>query len=290
MSIVGWYHEAGRRFVSLDDPCMDRVMPKFVRNAFVEKEDGDERHSGREMTVTGANGCPRKLAMSRALDVRPEPNRMWKMFGGTMLHEWAGSKCNGDWLTEERDRGSCEVEFMFEGVKLKGLADCVRKDRTRIGDWKFSFSGADQWVNKDGSSGVLHAVQGNLLRMGFEEKWGVKFTGDIDIWVVGKTWKLTKVPYMTKEQILATPVGATNSIKAAECWKWGQLFEDVKRWNKWWGEKVEEYGEVPVGVLKAYIKGMPLYGKKMWVNRKGGNMCTSLCELQRECLLLDGGL
>jgi hypothetical protein len=137
------------------------------------------------MTITGPNGCPRKLAMERSLPVRPEPNRMWKMHGGTVLHEWAGERCNGEWLTEERDKDSCVVEFEFQGVKLSGLADCVRKDRTKGGDWKFSFSGADQWVNKDGTASTLHAIQGNLLRMGFEKKWGVKLDHfEMDVWVV----------------------------------------------------------------------------------------------------------
>ena len=73
--IVGWYNEFDKRFYDLDAPEMDRVMPKFVRDAFVEKGNGDERHSGLRMTVTGANGCPRKLAMDRALEVRPNPVR-----------------------------------------------------------------------------------------------------------------------------------------------------------------------------------------------------------------------
>lgn len=292
---MGWTHPLTKRIVPLDDPGMELVMPKAVLRFMKEKEEKDVRHSGVNVTVTAPLGCARQLFLSRALPTNPNPQVMWPMTGGTMLHQFLGEiVTNGEWYSEENYPEKCEFEGVIGEVKMGCKVDLIKRDYSAIWDFKTSFKNADKWVAADRTAKEGHQVQLNLCRELVQQQTGIDMSGcEMAAWVVSATWQKTIAPKLTVQQCLDAPVGATRYTKG-KIWKYGEVLYHIRKMFEMWEEAAEDYGgdlhEVPLARRQEIARGLPLFGESMYNNRTGGNMCTDYCGLAKDCQLLGGGL
>lgn len=267
-------------------------MPQEILEDLIAREVGDERHSGTALTITAGLGCPRRVAIERFLPVWPDPDVLWKMHGGSILHAHFAKVLAGKrgWHTEHNGgRVGCEVTLRIFGYEMTALLDAyhTREDGAIdiIRDYKTSFNGADQWVADDRHAEPHHEVQLNLQRIGCEQMgWPVAEDVVMEAWVVSRTMKRTVAARRDELALGLVPVGITKYHGTHRSWTVRELFDIL----------VECFDKVTAAAgdeakVREVISAMPKVGLDMWIAnpRKGTTGCDS-CPVQRECQHLDG--
>ena len=301
MSIVGWYNPLTKRLVPLDDPGMELVMPKEVLKYVVEKEQADTRHSGTNITVTASNGCARALAINRMLDTHPDPQKMWPMTGGTLLHKVLGDMVrNGEWWSEEYHPDKCTHIGRIGGVEMGCKIDLLRKDYGAIHDFKTSFKDKTKWI-KPGDRATAnnwqssYAVQLSLCAELVQQATGNDMSeAELAIWIVSARWQKMFCDRLTINECLNAEVGVSKNYQSGKRWKYGEILEHIKTMFGMWNEAAVEYDgkleEVPLRRRIEIVSNLPLFGESMFQNRNGGNMCTDYCAIAKDCKACGGGL
>ena len=291
--IIGWYNNILRSYHAVDDyEGMSEIMPKHILRYMKRKESGDKRHSGTNVTATAALGCPRALLINRFLPTRPDPQKLWRMTGGTMLHKMMGDEVDNDvWYSEEHHPDKCTFVGDMWGVPVGVLLDLRNDDFSKIHDYKFSFSKGDLYAKNEAS--IHHTAQ---LSIGCHiiEQNGIKIPDDVELvaWVAGTTWKKTKATRMSLEEIGKVPIAQTKNSQG-KFYTYKELFDDICFSMDEVSQLIKEYGsidKVPAFAIEAVIHKMPMYGKTMWRNYKGLIMCDELCSVKKECYGIEGGL
>ena len=295
--IVGFTNPHNGKRVTLDGIAdMERVMPAGIIKDLYEKEMSDTRHTGAKQTATSFSGCARRTFIDRALPTYPDPQQLWPMKAGTILHANFGlvmarevdADGNKVWYTEEMDEDKCVHRASIWGIDYDLKLDLVKRDYTAIWDWKTSMNRADMWIKPNRDAKGEHTVQLNMARMGVEKSTGKDMRDcELAAWIVGGTWQKTYCKYLTEDAMGAVKVGGS-PFRAKE------LFTAVHMAFSRWVDEAASCGgdlyKVPISVREQIAREIPLYGKQMWKNKRGGYACTDYCAVKRECDAIEGGI
>ena len=325
--ILGWIDPKGRK-VELDDPfaTMKTGVPRRILWDMAEHDESDERHQGDRLTVTGPNGCPRQLALTRMFDVYVNPQKFWTMTAGTHLHKTFGTlhidERGSDglpvWYTEEGHPEKCTFEGVIGGRKVGCLLDMVSRnaydgidyDGVREGpyndgtiaiwDWKTSMNGASKWAGKEkqgkqwvttGKAKPGHMAQLNMGRLLMEQRIGRPFTPNelvMCAWACSISWVDTYADFLTWEQIREL-----RTTGEPYTYTYGQLFDVIGQLFDDWQEAAIPYegdiDAVPEEKKLEMVRALPVYGREMYQSRYGTSSCDN-CAVQWMCNQVDGGI
>jgi len=300
--ILGWFNPLTNRIVPMDDPGIEMVMPREVLCYMVEKEKGDKRHSGDSITVTSSMGCARAMGINRMLPTNPDPQKMWPMTGGTMIHKPLAEMYENseDWWTEEKYPEKCSFIGEIDGVKMGCLLDLVKRDYSKIWDWKTSFKDKTKWLKVGDRSSTTnpwnssYAVQLNLgAELVQQQEQRDMSEAELAAWIVSGRWQKVLCDRASVLECLNAEVGTGKYTKGRR-WKYGEVLDHVKRMFEMWREAAIPYNgqleEVPLDKRREIIRGLPMFGESMFNNAKGGNMCTDYCAVRKDCMNIGGGL
>jgi len=142
--------------------CPDPPFPLEWINAILDRNEGDERHAGGNITATRLLGCPRAALL---LDERPVPVDVKRLHSAAFGHEWH------DLMAARRGASLAKVVIpateLF-GVQVSGEVDKVAPDWSTITDWKVHGETAQRMKhNKRKAGGVDRdlAAQLNIYRI-----------------------------------------------------------------------------------------------------------------------------
>lgn len=319
--ILGWIDPKGR-MVPLDDPLatMKVGIPRQILWDMAQSEDEDARHKGTNLTATGANGCPRQLAITRMFDVYVNAQAWWVLTAGKLLHEKFGElhaleEVDGQkvWYTEEEDQEKCDLVGQLGGRQVGALVDMVSRNAyhsdhvgpygdstVAIWDWKTSMNAAHKWAGKtkqgkqwvtDGKAKEAHMAQLNIGRLLLEQRIGREFEPKEVVmcaWVVSGGWVDTYCDYLTWPEIRQL---RTHGQPYA--YTYGEIFDVNARMFDEWQEAALPYGgdidAVPEERKLEIVRALPLYGRQMFQNRYGESSCDR-CPVKWMCDQVDGGI
>lgn len=267
--ITGFIHPVTGRKHSLQSVgAITPVIPEGVLLNLVYKEKMDDRHKGTAITVTSGLSCPRKTMIHRMLPVHVNPSKMWAALRGTWLHEHIGHAMSstGLYYTEELDESKCVFEGILFGITMSCKVDAYTKDYSELLDFKFRGRMPRDLYPTD-------IAQMNMCRILMEQVTHMDLSGmRMHIWVEAGGWCRFEVPFMSMEE-----VGALHPGGSEMCVQ--DIFHTLAR----------SMEKCTGGNEKEVIRALPLVGQKMYVN-KNGNMCSHYCEVQEECMEMEGEL
>lgn len=291
--IVAWRNPLNGMPVPLTDfDALDGVMPEPVLRGMLRKQEIDTRHTGSNITITSGLSCPRKLLVQRMLPCTVDPQKLWAMHRGTWLHEHMGLMLgeNGEWWTEEVAPIECTFEGTLFGVKLSCKVDALRKDYSRLMDWKFRKDGNERFVDAYGEARDTDAAQVNMARLLIEQNIGRELPGmQMHVWVMAGQCIRTLAPHMTEHEIGQIKPGSGDYTVL-------QIFDmlrmSVDLWAKAAQDKQCTLDDVPIDLKQSIIHALPMVGLTMYRNSRRPTQCAcqDYCEVRDECFEVEGGI
>jgi hypothetical protein len=275
-----------------DFGALDGIMPEPVLRGMIAKQSNDKRHTGTNITITSGLGCPRKLLVNRMLDVTPDPQKLWKMHRGTWLHEHMGLMLgeNEDWYTEEINPERCEYAGTLFGVELSCKVDAVRKDYTRLLDWKFRADGNEKFIDPMGAASATDAAQVNMARLLMQQVLNRDLSDMLmQVWIMAGECVRTTAPLMTEYEIGQVRPGS-GQYNVSQIF--GFIGSAMEEWKTAAATLGCDVNDVPLATKHRIIQRIPMVGQYMYRNARKPmqNGCTSYCEVKDECFGVEGGI
>lgn len=288
--IVAWRHPLNGMPVALTDfDALDGVMPEPVLRGMLRKQEIDTRHTGSNITITSGLGCPRKLLVSRMLPCTVDPQKLWAMHRGTWLHEHMGLMLgeNDDWYTEEIAPDKCTYEGTLFGVKMSCKVDAVKKDYSKLLDWKFRRDGNEKFVDAYGEARDTDAAQVNMARLLIEQTLGRQLPDmQMYVWVMAGQCIRTRAPHMTEAEIgMIKPGSGDYTVR--------EIFDMLRLSMLKWEEAASpSLTDAPLETKQAIIRQLPMVGQTMYRNARRPTQCAcqDYCEVRDECFEVEGGI
>ena len=287
--IVGFQSPLDGRTYGLEELHMlGRVMPEALLREMVRKERDDARHSGLHITITSGLGCPREMLIHRLLPTTPDPQKLWAVTKGTMLHREMGRAMEQEqgWLVETREAERCTFHGTLFGVPMSCRVDAVRDDYSRLIDWKFRKDGAEKFVDAQREAKGEDAAQCNMARMLIEQHVGHALPGMVmEVWVMAGETVRTVAPHMDERQVGEVRAGSgkysVREVFAMLAGTAGQL-----------AALPLDEPALDVGPhIESAIRALPMVGETMYTGRtKSVCKCTSWCSVKEACYSIQGGI